>query len=70
MLRILRFNDKMEGILSINPAFTMMMNTCRMLRDAGQMIQNYHKHFDLLYIVVEFYAFWVNVQIWGKERGV
>lgn len=57
MLRILRFNDKMEGILSINPAFTMMMNTCRMLRDAGQMIQNYYKHFDLLYIVVELYAF-------------
>lgn len=35
----------------------MMMNTWRMQRDAGQMIQYYYKHFDLLYIVVEFYAF-------------
>lgn len=47
----------MEGILSMNPAFTIVMSNGRMLRDAGQKIQNYHKHFDLLYIVVEFYAF-------------
>lgn len=69
MLRILRFNDKMEGILSINPAFTMMMNTCRMLKDAGQMIRNYYKHFDLLYIVVVILCFLGKCANLGKREG-